>query len=144
MKTPNLKTEIIKGKLNKHIKIILFCAVFTPLWGLVLKLTHKPDFAILNFDFLFGTFFMMVADIEIIMLLSVKIFRLRDNLSRKELTRIFLTRLVLFLFVAVITCLIVFISYIVLMHIAKGYSLSGLMNLGMLEVIAFVSRITTI
>lgn len=137
MKTNLLKNKYLPKGISVHIIIILFCAVFTPLWGLFIG-------AELKMDFLISTFLIMMVDIEIMGVLSVRIFRFGENHTRKELTRIYISRLVFFIIAAVIICTLVFILFVVLGHLIKGLGFPDLLEPRMIGLIKGVAKITAI
>ena len=112
-----------------HVKIILGCAIFTPLWGLFIKEQSNI--------FLIGTFFMMLADIEIILLISNRVFkidekRVRDfeeKHTRKEVTLINLFGIVIFLVIALAVITLVFAAFIIVLHLIKGWGFPDILTI---------------
>lgn len=120
-RTRGIKDFYLPGNIAFHVKIMLGCAIFTPLWGLYVKE--------LSSVFLIGTFCMMLADIEIILLLSNRVFkidekRIRDfeeKHTRKEVTLINLFGIVIFLIVALAVITLVFAVFIIVLHVINGW-----------------------
>jgi len=116
-----IKDFYLPSNIAFHVKIILGCAIFTPLWALYVK-----EFSSI---FLIGTFCMMLADIEIILLISNRVFkidekRVRDfeeKHTRKEVTLINLLGIVIFLVVALTVITLVFTVFIIVLHVIKGW-----------------------
>lgn len=124
MKTQGIKDLYLPGKIAKHIKFILFCAAFTPIWGLIIK-------ADLNKDFLLNTFIIMCIVIEVVYPLSNMILKLNIKSSQKvttwkDIIRIYLFRLVLFYLAAIAIGAFVVVSYVFLSHVLKGYDLPSM------------------
>lgn len=103
-----------------HVKIILLCAIFTPLWGIYIKE--------LSGVFLVGTFSMMLMDIEIIMFISKRYFKIdeekvrkfEENHTQNEVTLINLIGIVIFLIVALTVIILVFALFIICLYLIKG------------------------
>ena len=75
MKTRGIKDLYLPQRIAFHVKIILFCAVFAPLWGLFIKQQGSI--------FIIGTFSMMIADIEIILFISSRFFKVDEKKIRR-------------------------------------------------------------
>ena len=114
MRTQGIKDLYLPKRFAKHVKMFLFCAIFTPLWGLLMNIE-------LSHIFLIGTFSIMLVDIEILRPLSVKFFTFRGIHSRKEITRIYLLRLVLFLITALVVCILTLCVFLIILHWIKGW-----------------------
>lgn len=80
MKTRGIKDLYLPKSISIHVKILLFCAIITPLWGLFAKVEF-------NSIFLIGTFLMALADIEIILFISNRISKFKIDGNQKEVTR---------------------------------------------------------
>jgi hypothetical protein len=124
MKTQGIKDLYLPSKIAKHLKFIIFCAAFTPIWGLIIK-------AELNKDFLLNTFIIMCVVIEVVYPLSNKILKLNFKSSQKVITwkdiiRKYLFRLVLFYLTAIAIGALVVVSYIFLSHVLQGYDIPPL------------------
>lgn len=132
-----LTVKKIPKKLSAQLAIFLFCAVFAPLWGLLIdeELTR---------EYLVGIFLTMVIDIEIVWLLVIKIFKLGDQQSPREVTRVFLTRMGFFLISSIAVCTAIFILYIVAQHLIKGLGLPKLLEPRMLKYLTTVVKVTAI
>ncbi len=121
MKTRGLKDLYLPMGIAKHVKILLFCAAFTLLWGL-----HIGAF---SRGFLIGTFCMMLIDIEIVLYISKKWFRtdekkirkLEETHTLKEVTMINLLGMVLFIVVALFVFTLVFTLFIIVTHLNNGW-----------------------
>src|ERR1035437_8756254 len=113
MKTRGIKDLYLPKSISIHVKYLLICAAFTPLWGLFIN-EHSNIFLI-------GTFSMMLVDLEIIRLLTTRISKLEgkyvkkfeDTHSRKEVTLIYVSVFVLFLVTVLIICTLVFVSFLI-------------------------------
>jgi sensor histidine kinase YesM len=134
MKT-EMKDLYLPKRISLHVKYLLFCAIFTPIWGLIIK-------APLNSIFLTCTFLMMFLDIEILGFLSKKIFKFGGTHTRKEITKIFLTRLVFFLIVTLAVVLLTYILFTIILTLIKGWSFPGLP--GMVNSLKYVTKVTAI
>jgi len=134
-----MKTEMKEFYLPKHIslhlKYLIFCAVFTPIWGLIIK-------APLNSIFLVGTFLMTFAGIEILGYLSIKILKFGGIHTRKEITRIYLTRLAFFLIIALILAILMFILFMIVLYLIKGWSFPGIPEI--VNQLKYVGKVTAI
>lgn len=121
MKTKGIKDLYLPKRISIHVKIFLFCALFTPLWGLFINE--------LSIIFLIGTFSMMVADIEIILFISKKIFKIddkkirefEDDHSQKTVILVNLLGMLAFIVVSLIVIALVFVLYIIVFHLTKGW-----------------------
>jgi len=121
MKTRGIKDFYLPANVAFHVKIILGCAIFTPIWGLFVKE--------LSYVFLIGTFCMMLADIEIILLISNRVFKIDEKRVRdfeekhtlKEVTLINLVGMVIFLVVALAVITLVFAVFIIALHLIEGW-----------------------
>lgn len=133
MKT-EMKDLYLPTSISLHVKYLLFCAIFTPIWGLIIK---QP----LNTIFLTGTFILMFLGIEIIGFLRIKIFKIGSLHSQKEITRKFLTRLALFLFIALVVAALLWVLFIVVLYFIKGWSFPGIEILNPLK---YVLKVTAI
>jgi len=127
MRTRGINDLYLPKNIALHVKIILFCAIFTPLWGLFIK-------AELNSIFLIGTFLMMLVNIEIIWLIQVKITKsgekryreFEDNHSQKTITILNLVVLALFLIIAFIIIILTFVVFFVVLYKIKGWAFPGM------------------
>ncbi len=124
MKTQGIKGLYLSGKIAKHIKFILSCALFTPIWGMIIK-------ADLNKDFLLNTFIIMCIIIEIVYPLSNKILKtnirsLQKVITWKDIIRLYLFRLLVFYLTSIAIGAFVVIGYIFLSHILHGYNIPPL------------------
>lgn len=141
MKTQGIKDLYLPKHIAKHVKMLLACAIFTPLWGLLMNIE-------LDHIFLIGTFSMMLVDIEIISPLSVKFFTFRGIHARKEFTRIYLIRLISFLITTLAVCTLTFCIFLIVLHWIKDWGFSdsqGFINQikGVLKVIAIALLFST-
>lgn len=110
-----MKTVDIK----KHLKYLLICALFTPIWGLIIKVE-------LNISYLIPTFVMMFIMIEILGPISERLFTYKADNSgqpklQKKITLIYLNRLLLFYLIIIVLMVFVLSFYVVLLHFLKGY-----------------------
>lgn len=124
MKTRGIQDLYLPEQWARHVKYILFCVVFTPIWGVIIRVE-------LNKSFLVATFLMMFATMEILAPLSRWIFDHKANYERKgitqrEITLIYLVRLVFFYIVILIVVAIVFALFIMGIHILQGWGFPDL------------------
>lgn len=134
MKT-EMKDLYLPKWISLHVKYLLFCTIFTPIWGLVIK-------APLNSIFLTGTFLMTFAGIEILGFLSNKIFKFGGVHTRQEITRIYLTRLVFFLIIALILAILMFVIFMIVLYLIKGWSFPDIP--GIVNQLKYVGKVTAI
>ncbi len=120
-----------------HILIVLACAIFTPLWGLFINVE-------LTFGFLISVFLIMVVDIEIMTFLIVKIFKFGSNNTPGEVTRIYLSRLIIFLFITVSVCTMTFVLFLIVSDLIKGQGFPDLFEPEMVRTIINTTKITVI
>ncbi|HYX08323.1 MAG TPA: histidine kinase [Bacteroidales bacterium] len=121
MKTRGIKDLYLPDGIAFHVKIIILCAIFTPIWGL-----YMNEFSLV---FLIGTFSMTVANVEIILFISrryfrvdeVKIRKLEENYSQKTVTLINLIGILVFLMVALAVITLTFSSFIIVLHLLNGW-----------------------
>jgi hypothetical protein len=118
MKTRGITDLYLPQNIARHVKYLLFCAAFTPIWGVIIKVE-------LTKTFLTATFLMMFLMIEILTPLSNMIFEFKSNYTRKgitqkEITLIYLTRLLLLYVVIIILASIVFALFIIAIHLIAG------------------------
>ncbi|MBN2349771.1 MAG: histidine kinase [Bacteroidales bacterium] len=146
MKARELKNSYLPKSISTHIKMILFCAIFTPIWGLIIK-------ADLSRFFLIATFLIMFVNMEILFFLANKIFEFKVNFTRKgitqnKITRIYITRLVLFFILALSIATVVFALFVVTFHIIKGWGFPDIISIfnelkGTIKVTAIALFLTT-
>lgn len=126
MKTRGLKDLYLPEKVARHVKIILFCAIFSPLWGLYINEFNGAS--------LIGTFCMMLADIEIILFISNRWFKVdgnkvrkfEENHSQKEVTLVNLLGIIIFLLFALFVFAFVFTLFIIVYHLVNGWGFPGI------------------
>ena len=112
-----------------HVKYLLICAAFTPLWGVFIN-EHSNIFLI-------GTFSMMLADLEIIRLFTDKMFKFsekhtqkfEDTHTRKEVTLTYVSVFVLFLVVVLAICTLVFVLFLIVYHLIEGWGFPNLFRI---------------
>lgn len=112
-----------------HVKYLLICAAFTPLWGVFIN-EHSNIFLI-------GTFSMMLADLEIIRLFTNKMFKIseihtqkfEDTHTRKEVTLTYVSVFVLFLVVVLAICTLVFVLFLIVYHLIEGWGFPNLFRI---------------
>ena len=137
MKTRGLKDLYLPRQVAYHVRIILLCAAFTPLWGVIIK-------ARLNPVFLIGTCSMMVADIELVLLVSAKLKQLGSEHSRREVAWMSLIGMVLFLIIAVVINTMVYILFIIVLHLFNGWGFPDLLDACMVGQILTVVKVNGI
>ncbi len=116
MKTRGLQDLFLPPRWAVHARMLLFCALFTPLWGLIIGQRQ-------TLFFLVATFSMMFVEIEILYALSRKLFSFSRNMSRSRLTIEYLARLALFLVLAILTCMLLYTMVYIGVHIFRGIPL---------------------
>ena len=122
MKTRGIKDLYLPESIAIHVKYLLFCAIFTPLWGLLIKME-------LSNVYLIGTFSMMFVNLEIIRLLTTKMSLLgekytqkfEDTHTRKEVTLTYVAIHALFLVIVLAICTLVFILFLIVLHLIEGW-----------------------
>jgi len=124
MKTQGLKDLYLPKLIARHVKFLLFCAAFTPIWGMIINTE-------LNKDFLFSTFVVMLITIELVYLVSQKILKInirsgKKEITRKDITRMYLIRLVLFYIVSIALTNLIIILYLYFFHLIGGYDIPAL------------------
>lgn len=126
MKTRGIKDLYLPESIAFHAKIILFCAISTPLWGIYIDE--------LSSVFLIGTFTMGLVDMEIILFISKRYFRIdekkvrkfEEQHTRKEVTIINLIGIIIFLIIALTIFALVFTLFIIVLHLIKGWGFPDL------------------
>ena len=129
MKTRGIKDLYLPKGIASHVKNLLFCVLFTPIWGLIIK-------AELDKDFLLFTFLIMFTAMETIYLLSKKIFVFKIDFTPEgnnpgKITRIYLIRLIMFYILSIATVTLIYALFIVIINMTRGFGfpdLSWLMN----------------
>ncbi len=109
-----------------HVKIVLLCALFAPLWNLLMIKE-------LNMEFLLGTFFITWADIEILLFLQFYINRLAEKWykksdvihSQRKITLANLAVLAIFLTVAMAIITLSMMLFFVVLYKIKGWDYPG-------------------
>lgn len=146
MKTRGIKDLYLPQNIAIHVKYLLFCAAFTPIWGLIIKVE-------LSKTYLFNTFLMMLVMMEILAPLAKKNFEFeagntRKGITQKEVTIMYLTRLLLLFIVIMIIAAIVFALFIIAGHIIEGIGFPDLplvfkQSIGVFKVVGIVLIFTT-
>ncbi len=146
MKTLGIKDLYLPQNIAIHVKYLLFCAAFTPIWGLIIK-------AELSKSFLLSTFLMMFVMMEIMAPLAKRIFEFKANYKRigitqKEITLIYLSRLLLLFILIMIITTMVFALFIIASHIISGYGFPDLLqifkeSIGVFKVVGIALIFTT-
>jgi len=129
MKTRGIKDLYLPNSISIHVKYLLICAAFTPLWGVFIN-EHSNIFLI-------GTFSMMLADLEIIRLFTDKMFKFsekhtqkfEDTHTRKEVTLTYISVFVLFLVVVLAICTLVFVLFLIVYHLIEGWGFPNLFRI---------------
>jgi sensor histidine kinase YesM len=129
MKTRGIKDLYLPKSISIHVKYLLICAAFTPLWGVFIN-EHSNIFLI-------GTFSMMLADLEIIRLFTNKMFKIseihtqkfEDTHTRKEVTLTYVSVFVLFLVVVLAICTLVFVLFLIVYHLIEGWGFPNLFRI---------------
>lgn len=119
MKTGGINDLYLPKNIARHVKYLLFCAVFTPIWGLIIRIE-------LDKTFLVATFLMMFAMMEIVAPLSKWILKYRANYTRKgitqkQITLTYLSRLLLLFIAILIITGILFTVVIILIYLIGGW-----------------------
>lgn len=141
MKTRGIKELYLPQRIAKHVKYLLFCTAFTPIWGLIIKVE-------LTKSFLIATFLMMFGMMEILAPLSKRLFEYKANYTRKGITLIYLARLLLFFILIMILAAIVFAFFVIVSHLVRGYGFPDLplifkQSIGVFKVVAIALFFTT-
>jgi sensor histidine kinase YesM len=108
-------------KIAFHVKIILICVLFTPIWAMYMK-----EFSSI---FYIGTFSMAIINIELMMFVSNKFFKMdeikiqkfEENHTIKEVTIANIIGILIFLIVALVLITLVFATFIIGLHLVKGW-----------------------
>lgn len=137
MKTRGLKELSVPKNIAIHGKMLLFCLIATPMLGLILNTE-------LNADFLVGTFSMMFIEIEILAFLAIKLLAFGEGHTRKELTKIYLSRLLIFYVLALVICTLTFVLFLYVQHAIKGWRFPDLFAESTLKPILYVAKVTAI
>ncbi len=121
MKTRGIKDLYLPKGIAKHVKFILFCAAFTPIWGLITRVE-------LDKNYLLSTFIVMCIVIEIVNLISHRILKIKiESLPKptgwKDIIRIYLFRLVLFYIICITVTSIIVLLYLYLFHKVQGFDI---------------------
>ncbi len=119
MKPNQSKSKFLPAKWVLHIRFFLFCAAFTPLWGLIIGAELTPSF-------LLATFVMMFIMMEILFPISRRLFELKGVYTRKDITVQYLVRLLLFFFLIMIMAVILYVLFAVSFNLAGGYGFPDL------------------
>lgn len=124
MKTRGIQDFYLPEYLARHVKYFLFCVVFTPIWGVIIK-------AELSAFFLTATFLMMFIIMEILAPVSRWMFDNKTHYTRKgitqrEITLSYLARLLFFYLITLIVVAVVFALVISGIHIVRGWELPDL------------------
>jgi hypothetical protein len=118
MKTRGIRDLYLPKRIARHVKFLLFCAAFTPIWGLIIKVE-------LNKNFLVYTFIIMCIGMEIVYAISQKILKLNLSHAPHEITwrdiiRKYLFRLVMFYIAAILVLNLIAILFVYITHIIQG------------------------
>jgi len=121
MKTRRIRDLYLPKRIAKHVKFFLFCAAFTPIWGLIIK-------AELTKNFLLHTFIIMIIGIEVVYAISRKILKLNfrytlNEITWKDIVRMYIIRLVLFYIAAALVLTLIAVSFVYVTHIIKEDSI---------------------
>ncbi len=119
MNSMESKATFLSPKWVRHLKFFLFCALFTPLWGLIIGVE-------LTSSFLLATFVMMSIMMELLFPISRKLFELKGAYTRKDITVQYLIRLLLFFLLIMILAVILFVLFAVSFNLAGGYGFPDL------------------
>jgi len=130
MKTRGIKDLYMPRSIALHMKIMLFCALFTPLWGLIINTE-------LNNEFLLGTFLITWTDIEILWYIQLKINgtaekwyrKSQTSLSQRKITLANLVVLAIFLIIAMATITFSMIIFFGVLYKIKGWDFPGLFRI---------------
>lgn len=141
MKPNQSKESHLPNKWAIHIKFLLFCAVFTPIWGLIIGVE-------LTKSYLIATFLMMCIMMEILYPLSKKLFEFKGPYTQKDITVKYLSRLLLFFLLIMILSVILFVMFAVSFNLAGGFGFPDLLALfyqsaGVFKTVAIALFFTT-
>ncbi|MFN2128484.1 MAG: sensor histidine kinase [Anaerolineales bacterium] len=118
MKTRGIRDLYLPGRIARHVKFILFCAAFTPIWGLTIK-------AELTKEFLLYTFVIMIIGMEVVYAISRKLLKFnishtQNEITWKDIVRMYLIRLVLFYITATLALTLIAVLFVYVSHIVQG------------------------
>jgi hypothetical protein len=121
MKTRGIRDLYMPIRIAKHVKFLLFCAAFTPIWGLIIK-------AELTKNFLLYTFIIMSIGMEVVYAISRKILKLnfshtQHEITWKDIVRMYLIRLVLFYVAATFVLILIAVLFVYITHSIEGDSI---------------------
>lgn len=141
MKTRGIKDLYLPQNKARHVKYLLFCAAFTPLWGLIIKVE-------LTKSFLLATFLMMFIMMEILSPLADRLFEYKAHNTRNGITLIYLARLLLFYIIIMVLASIFFTLFVIIFNLAQGYGFPDLPvvfneSVGVFKVVAIALFFTT-
>ncbi len=119
MKSRGIKDLYLPKVVASHVKNMLFCALFTPIWGLIIG-------AEINRNFLLPTFLIMFVAMEVIYVISKKFFIFKFDFAPKDnipgkITRIYLFRLLLFYVLSIAIITLIFALFVVIFHLIRGF-----------------------
>ncbi len=103
----------------RHSKFLLFCAVFTPIWGLIIGVELTPSFLI-------ATFMMMFIMMELLFPISRRLFEFKNAYTQKDITVQYLIRLLLFFLLIMMLAVVLFVLFAVSFNLAGGYGFPDL------------------
>jgi len=118
MKTRGIKDLYLPKRIAKHVKFLLFCAVFTPIWGLIINVE-------LTINFLLYTFTIMYIGMEVVYAISQKILKLnldhtQSKITWRDIVRKYLVRLVLFYVASILVLILIAVLFVFITHLMKG------------------------
>jgi hypothetical protein len=141
MKTRGIKDLYLPLTIARHVKYLLFCAAFTPIWGLIMKVELAKSF-------LLPTFLMMFVMMEILSPLANRLFEYKSHNTPNGITQNYLTRLLLFFIFIMILASIIFAIFVIIFNLTQGYGFPDLplilkKSLGVFKVVAIALFFTT-
>jgi len=118
MKTRGIRDLYLPRRIARHVKFVLFCAAFTPIWGLIIR-------AELTKNFLAYTFIIMYVGMEVVYAISRKILKLnlshtQHDITWRDIIRKYLIRLVMFYIAATLVLTLIAALFVYIIHIIQG------------------------
>lgn len=130
MKTRGIKDLYLPQKIAFHVKLLLFCAVFTILWGFFIKNEHSSIFLI-------GTFSIMFFNLEIVYFLLTWFKKLNKKYGQKIIETSSIKKVVWINLLALLIFYIFFIAlntlafslFLIILHWIKGWESPDLIRI---------------
>ena len=129
MKTRGIKDLYLPQRFAFHVKLLLFCAAFTLIWGFFIKNEHSSILLI-------GTFSVMFFDLEIVYFLLIWFKKLNKKYGQKILETSSIQKVVWINLIALLIFYIFFIAlntlgfslFLIILHWIKGWEFPDLIR----------------